>query len=318
MRLSWLSGLSIFAIALAAHADGRPVPTPASMPVTADRVSGMLQDVDKEEEVTERRLDAIRAESERLDALVIARGRAYVRRARAGLLPVSGGFGAFVDHAARLERLRRALARDLGRQAVLARRRRILAENLGRLRERRDMLGTERAALARSHTAILAAEERERAFRQAFMSDWQPNHTAVYASGPGPIDPQELQAGFASMKGRLPFPVAGRAEIASAERPATGGVGVEIGAIGGTSAQAVFPGRVAFADAYADYGKTVIIDHGSGYFSVTAGLGVVAVRPGDEVGAGDLLGRVGSGDGSLYFELRHGQDTLDPSPWFGI
>jgi septal ring factor EnvC (AmiA/AmiB activator) len=47
----------------------------------------------------------------------------------------------------------------------------------------------------------------------------------------------------------------------------------------------------------------------------------VDVRVGEEVGAGARIGTVGrskTGQGVLYFELRHGADTVDPSRWFGI
>jgi septal ring factor EnvC (AmiA/AmiB activator) len=312
-----LLGLASLGIAAAAY--GRPAPEPATMPATAEGVLGLVRDLERGEKVAVRRLDSLRTESERLDALVVARGRAYVRMARTGLLPVGGGFAALVDHAARLERLRRALARDLDRQESVAKERRSVALELGKLRERLGALETERAALERSHVAIEAAEEREEAFRRAFLSDdWHPDHTAVYGSGVGPLDPTEIQAGFAAMKGRLPFPVTGRTEIKKAERPGAGGTGLEMGAAGGSVVRAVYPGRVAFADSYAEYGRTVIVDHGTGYYTVSAGLGTLDVRAGDEVRAGDTLGKVDPGASSLYFEIRHGADTVDPSSWFGI
>lgn len=288
------------------------------MPATAGGVLGLVRDIEHDEQGKERRLESLRAESERLDSLVTIRGRAYVRMARSGLLPVGGGFSALVEHATRLERLRRALARDLDRQQIVARERRALAVELGRLRERRGALETEREALERSHDAIEAAEEREEAFRRAFSGDWRADHTAVYGSGVGPLDPSEIQAGFAAMKGRLPFPVAGRTEIQKVQRTDSGGVGLTMGATGGSVVRAVYPGRVAFADSYADYGRTVIVDHGTGYFTVTAGLGAFEIRAGDEVDAGDPLGRIDPGSSSLYFELRRGAESIDPSSWFGI
>jgi septal ring factor EnvC (AmiA/AmiB activator) len=88
----------------------------------------------------------------------------------------------------------------------------------------------------------------------------------------------------------------------------------------GSPVRSVFPGRVAFADEYSDYGTTVILDHGDGYFTVSANLKVIDVRVGDDVGASSRIGSVGdTGEGSLlYFEIRRGTDTLNPAEWFGI
>ena len=78
----------------------------------------------------------------------------------------------------------------------------------------------------------------------------------------------------------------------------------------------MFASRVAFAEKYADFGRTVIVDHGNNYFTVNAGLGSVRVRVGEDVTAGSTLGTVG--DTGLYFEIRRSGDTIDPAPWFGI
>jgi septal ring factor EnvC (AmiA/AmiB activator) len=102
------------------------------------------------------------------------------------------------------------------------------------------------------------------------------------------------------------------------QRESSGDVGLTMGATGGSVVRAVYPGRIAFADSYADYGRAVIVDHGTGYFTVTAGLGALEVHAGDQVDAGDPLGRMDSGSSSLYFELRRGAESIDPSSWFGI
>jgi septal ring factor EnvC (AmiA/AmiB activator) len=64
----------------------------------------------------------------------------------------------------------------------------------------------------------------------------------------------------------------------------------------------------------------VILDHGEGYFSVSAGLAKPLVRVGQDVSAGTKLGELeDSGRGSaLYFELRLAGDPVNPSEWFGI
>ena len=105
---------------------------------------------------------------------------------------------------------------------------------------------------------------------------------------------------FESLKGHLAFPVAGRAEIVRAKRRGGGRLGLEMRVPVGSPVQAVYGGRVAFAEKYADFGRTVIVDHGNSYFTVSAGLDTVRVRVGEDVTAGSTLGSVG--DTGLYFK----------------
>jgi septal ring factor EnvC (AmiA/AmiB activator) len=84
--------------------------------------------------------------------------------------------------------------------------------------------------------------------------------------------------------------------------------------------RAVFAGRVAFADRYGAYGRIVIIDHGEHYYSVSGNLASVDVRLGDEISAGERVGTIGDeGQGPmLYFEIRHGAETVPPGAWLGL
>ena len=70
---------------------------------------------------------------------------------------------------------------------------------------------------------------------------------------------------------------------------------------------------------YAGYGTVVIIDHDGGVVSVSAHLSRVAVRAGQAVSAGQVVGAVGtSGNvtGShLHFEVRRGGVKVDPKSW---
>jgi septal ring factor EnvC (AmiA/AmiB activator) len=95
--------------------------------------------------------------------------------------------------------------------------------------------------------------------------------------------------------------------------------GIEIGAPEGDPVTAVFAGRVAFADWYTGYGLLVIVDHGGDYFTLYGHLREVAVRVGDRVDPGALLGRVGETASltgpNLYFEVREGTDALNPLQW---
>jgi murein hydrolase activator len=272
-------------------------------------------------EAEEKRIAAELAESRpRLDMIkkrTLHRGRAYYRLVRAGLLPAGGGFDALVDHAARVERTRLALERDVAADAALSKRIGELSARLSQVRMEKGPLEVQRDALRRARAALAEAEERRAAFTRAFETSVRPSGVAVYGTDFGPApDPH---GGFRSLRGRLPFPIAGRAEVNRVHK--NGGPAIELVAASGTAVRAVAAGRVSFADRYDDYGLTLILDHGDHYYSVYASLGSVDIHVGDTTNAGERIGTVGSVDGSpphLYFELRHNAATLDPSPWLGL
>lgn len=281
-----------------------------------DRAASLL---DAEERETRDTYDRELQELRELGERIAITGRAYVRLRKPGFMALSLGFERFLTRASRLERLRQSLKRDLARQAVLQQSVVTLGQRLIAQRKQRGPIS--RAKLARLHdqTAASDAEQRALAFERAFATS-SDSHTAVYgASVPLGGSPRETSA-FSAMKGRLPFPVAGRTEILVAKRRGGGGPGLELRARPGTTVQAVFAGRVVFADKYADYGHTIILDHGEGYFSVSAGIASPMVRVGQDVSSGAKLGEVeGNEKGSaLYFELRQSGDPVNPSEWFGI
>jgi len=293
-----------------------PLPAARSASAAAD-LERLVVALDREERTLRARLGELGREAAIVQQRTLARGRAYTRLARAGLLPVGDGFDALAEHAAKLERLYQGLAQDLRTEKRLSAERIAVGEKLEALAARRGPLELEQSVLARAEDALRSAEERQRAFELAFEGG---DHTAVYGGGPGPSDPQESASGFASMKGRLPFPFSGRSEIRSAQRKGADGPGLEMRAARGTPVRAIFAGRVAFADSYADYGRTVIVDHGRHHYTVSSNLGSIDVRAGDELATGSLLGTVGDaqGGGLLYFEIRVGKETVDPAEWFGI
>jgi murein hydrolase activator len=316
LRPSIATLLAAFAAAsMPASADPGPAPSRSAASGVSD-LERVLGELERDERSLKKELEQIGRDSDAAHGRALVRGRAYVRLVRAGLLPIGGGFEQVVDHASKIERLRRALSREVELESKLAQRRIELGKKLGELRARRDPLEAQHRALAQARDVLLAAQDRALAFERAFSSS--PSHTAIY--GGAPADPSDSSGGFAATKGRLPFPLPGRTEIHSARRPGTEGPGLEMRAPRGTPVRAVFGGNVAFADEYSAYGRTVIVEHGDGYYTVSANLDEIAVRTGDEVTAGSRLGTVGdTGSGSmLYFEIRAGSDGLDPAEWFGI
>ena len=97
--------------------------------------------------------------------------------------------------------------------------------------------------------------------------------------------------------------------------------GVDIRVPVGTEIHAMTRGRVRFAGTMRGYGRVIWLDHPGDLLSVYAHLSTVAVRPGQEVQAGAVIGASGrSGNASgphLHFEVwRHGRE-IDPVPFLG-
>ena len=290
-------------------------PKGTSKASVASQLDQAAAQLDAGERKTKEAFEDARRESSAINARLIARGRAYVRMTRAGLLPLSGGFEQFLTRTTRLERWHHSLEREVSRQRELQQSIVALGKRMESLSRQRGPLELKRASAHDSEAALTDAQERALAFEQAFAGPPKDGHTAIYGTnmpftGPG------SNADFRSLKGHLVFPVAGRAEILRAKRRGGGGPGLEMRVAAGSPVQAVYGGRVAFAEKYADFGRTVIVDHGNSYFTVSAGLDNVRVRVGEDVTAGSTLGTVG--DTGLYFEIRRSGDSVDPAPWFGI
>jgi septal ring factor EnvC (AmiA/AmiB activator) len=320
MKRALLTPFSVLLVAVSASAvtlDAPPIAEPAPSITPSTDVERELSALERQEASAKVELSELSRQGEILKATTLARGRAYARLARAGLLPVGGGFKAFVEHAARLERLHRSLAHDLAEERQVAERRAAVAKLLSQLAAKRGPLLAQQRALSQAETALLAARDRDEAFQRAFTGSAFDDHTAVYgAPSTGLTAPA---SGFAALKGSLPFPLSGRSEIKSARRNGSG-PGLTLRAPSGSVVRAVFPGRVAFADVYADYGNTVILDHGGGYYTVSANLGEIEVKVGEDVKGGARVATLGGGSAGsmLYFEVRIGQETADPAEWFGI
>jgi len=290
-------------------ASGRGEALESSLDIGA--VEKRLEAMRKREHSLERTLLKDSSELERVKGRIVARGRAYYRVSRA--MPQ----GDFFEHAVRLERLRQGLLTDMKRVRELSKEQKGVDRQISLLRERRVPLEAEKEAAGRARAALLSQQERERAFEQAFSATSRaPDHTAIYSAS------ASLETGdsFASMRGHLSFPVPGRAEVEEVRRPFAAGPGLVLRAQMATPVRAVFAGRIAYASDYAEYGRTVIVDHGEGYFTVSAGLSSLDVRVGEDVPAGARLGVIGTrgGLGELYFEVRRASETLAPREWFGL
>jgi len=95
--------------------------------------------------------------------------------------------------------------------------------------------------------------------------------------------------------------------------------GSDIGARAGEAVRAVSDGEAVYADWYKGYGKLIILDHGSGFYTLYGNLSHVDVKKGERVAQSQVIGQAGdtgSTKGSkLYFELRRNGEAQDPLSW---
>lgn len=141
---------------------------------------------------------------------------------------------------------------------------------------------------------------------------------------------------FAAAQGTVPLPVQGSI-LRRAGEPDAAGI-ARPGLIIATRARALvtapWAGTIRYLGPFLDYGNVMILEPGTGYLLVLAGLGTVYGEVGEVVSEGAALGLMGGGDDedgfsedlrngtgaagteTLYMELRKGGTPVDPGEWF--
>jgi septal ring factor EnvC (AmiA/AmiB activator) len=131
---------------------------------------------------------------------------------------------------------------------------------------------------------------------------------------------------FAKLKGRMIRPAEGKIVrgFGKIKHPKYGTVtfnnGVDIGAVPGSPIRAVAPGLVEFVEWIDGYGKCIILNHGSGYYTLYAHVAATYVSQGQRIAHGEVIAEVGN-TGSLngyecHFEIRKSKQALNPLDWF--
>ncbi|HVF20882.1 MAG TPA: peptidoglycan DD-metalloendopeptidase family protein [Mycobacteriales bacterium] len=96
--------------------------------------------------------------------------------------------------------------------------------------------------------------------------------------------------------------------------------GIDIGAPTGQAIVAVLTGTVVTAGPMGSYGNLVVVDHGDGLTTAYAHQSRVAVRSGQRVDRGAVIGYVGSTGAStgphLHYETRVNGDPVDPMRYY--
>jgi len=97
-------------------------------------------------------------------------------------------------------------------------------------------------------------------------------------------------------------------------------LGLDLASVTHAPVPAANSGVVAFSGPLGIYGKTVLIDHGFGLFSMYAHLNRSDVSKGQEVSKGDILGRTGStglaGGDHLHFSILVNNTFVNPIEWW--
>ena len=136
------------------------------------------------------------------------------------------------------------------------------------------------------------------------------------------FDSTKKEISFSSKKGKLIWPIDGRLlKKYGAEKKITGikWKGVLIEAKEDSQVSAVSEGKIVFADWFRNFGLLIIIEHQNNFLSLYGHNKKLLKTTGDFVKTGENIATVGDSGGqentALYFEIREGKKTLDPSKW---
>jgi septal ring factor EnvC (AmiA/AmiB activator) len=180
----------------------------------------------------------------------------------------------------------------------------------------------------RAGDAARAADEDRHRLAQADADSVR----ARVAAGPF-RDPARLTPAvdFADTKSMLSLPATGRVVKGFGSADEFGGTekGVSLATRPGAVVSTPTDGWVAFSGPYRTYGQILIINAGSGYYIVLAGMKMVNVTPGQFILAGEPVATMGDGsvrtaaaislgaaEPILYVEFRKDGTAVDPTPWW--
>lgn len=97
--------------------------------------------------------------------------------------------------------------------------------------------------------------------------------------------------------------------------------GLDFAAKAGTPIKAPSAGRVILTGDYFFNGKTVFLDHGQGLISMFCHLSAIDVKVGDQLGRGEILGKVGATGRAtgphLHWNVSLNDARVDPSIFIG-
>lgn len=128
------------------------------------------------------------------------------------------------------------------------------------------------------------------------------------------VGSSEMSSDARFSKRKLNLPVRGRVVVRFGEKTALGlkSDGWRIRTRGDALVLAPADGVVKFADSFRGFGRVVIMSHKNGYNTVMTNLGNIDVALGQEVLAGEPIGRMNPDKPEMYLEVRRGNNVVDP------
>lgn len=294
------------------------------------RDSAKLDDLKRETTVERRRLDGnMRALEAQLRAAYVAGRQEQLKlllnqESPAAAARVMAYYRYLSDaRVARINEIRYSLARleefetaiDTQTRALTAARHEQLREKteLDRARARRSALLAQLERQVHSQTQQIARLRADEQRLERLLDEIQ---NYMPAPLPGRVER------FAAARGRLPLPFPGRVTARFGQQRHVGDLtwhGIFLSGNEGRNVQAVFRGRVAYADWLRGFGLLLILDHGDGYMTLYGHNQALYRQVGDWVEAGQAIAAVGNtGDApatGVYFEIRHHGKPYDPLQW---
>ncbi len=179
--------------------------------------------------------------------------------------------------------------------------------------------GDIREAIARIESERRAAEARAREEAARALRE-QRQAEAEEAANRAQAAAQPTGRSVAAGTGRMSVPVAGRILTNFGERDRDGvSQGIVWQTAPGGRVSAPCSGRVMYAGPFRSFGVLLIVDCGSGFHIVLAGLNRLDTRVGASVAAGEPVGAMADGDQAhrlrLTLELRQNGQPVNPASW---
>lgn len=224
---------------------------------------------------------------------------------------------------ATMQSLNQSLQQVLANQQQLKRQKQALQPVLAQYQQQKDALKNaqqnKKILLTQLNTKIQTHNQRlsqliaNKQALEKLIKQLQMTQQAQFPQGSTPL---------ANLQGKLPWPTNGRVVKRYGTQIDTSGLrynGVLLSAPKGQPVQAIYPGKVVFANWLQGFGNVIIIDHGKGYMTLYGRNNELNKKTGDFVKAGDVIASVGNNSGQeqtgLYFEIRHNGRPSNPETW---
>jgi septal ring factor EnvC (AmiA/AmiB activator) len=203
-----------------------------------------------------------------------------------------------------------------------------LAKQAASLKDLIARMETEVAAAARGAEAARKADESHSRAAQAAAPSGAMKTALAPFKDPARLAPATA---FIETRGLLPVPVNGTLQRGFGSQDGFGGTGK--GMLIATRVEAIVAspcdGWVSFAGPYRSYGQLLIVNAGQGYYIILAGMDKINVNVGQFILVGEPVAVMGDGSVKtaaaiaigavqpiLYIEFRKDGVAIDPGPWW--